>query len=305
MNIIDKVNKNNPHVITLIKNAFSQNKLAHAFIFSAKKGYKIIDEPLLLINSIIENEITNKNHSQYPDLEIIDGSNNLIKKEFVIKAINKMEQTPLDVRGYRILLIKNIENSNKQSLNSLLKFIEEPHHKTYIIITTNNLANVLSTIKSRSQIINLKNPSKQSIIDAIDYVKSPYSNIIALISNSLQEAKDLAKENKNIDLLKEIINIFNESADNKNKFIIELNKILNKKNYKLVIPTLNLIINDILKYQYNEEIITNLKNVLNKYKNINHHNILKALNSFILVIKNNGNFELAKTKLLLEIEDNF
>jgi DNA polymerase-3 subunit delta' len=40
---------------------------------------------------------------------------------------------------------------NIQSLNSLLKFLEEPHDNIYAIFTCNNISNVLPTIKSRCQ----------------------------------------------------------------------------------------------------------------------------------------------------------
>lgn len=305
MNVIDKVNQDNPFLIKLLKNSFNQNKVAHAFIFSASEGVKIENEPSLLINSIIENKVTEKDHSTYSDLEIIDGSKKLIKKEFVINAINKMKQTSLDQRGYRILLIKNIENGNKQSLNSLLKFLEEPKNKTYIIMTTNKLNNVLSTIKSRSQIIYLKKPNKKRMEDEIADVPIPYNKIIAWITNSLQEAKDLANSKNDILLIKEVIELFIKNAQDKNNFIISLNKILNKSNYKIIIPTLRILINDVWKHQENENTITNFYESFKKYKNINYQYILKTLSSFIIIIKNNGNFELAKTKLLMEIEDNY
>jgi DNA polymerase-3 subunit delta' len=48
-------------------------------------------------------------------------------------------------------VIKNIENINAQSLNSLLKFLEEPHGDIYAIFTCKNINNVLPTIKSRCQ----------------------------------------------------------------------------------------------------------------------------------------------------------
>lgn len=305
MNIIERVNENNPNLINLIKNSFIKNRVAHAYLFSAPEGVQIKDEPSLLINSIVEGELTNIDHSNYSDLLIIDGYDKLIKKEIVIKAINKMGQTPLDNRGFRILLIKNIENGNKQSLNSLLKFIEEPKEKTFIIMTTNNLSMVLDTIKSRSQIIGLRAPSKKVIEEKISDLEYPLGKIVSQISPSLEDAKTLSKSKKNLEFINETINIFNTHAGNAQEIVIKLNKLLTKNNYKIIIGTLRILIKDIWKYRQGAETITSFSDSFKKYEKVNCQNILNSLNSFVMVIKKYGNFELAKTRLLLEIGENY
>ncbi|MCK5945662.1 MAG: hypothetical protein KAG04_00155, partial [Mycoplasmataceae bacterium] len=160
MNYGDSIKETNPVAYRIIKNSIEHNKMSHAYLFSATKSVTIGNEPLFLIQSLISKDPFNSKELRsvfaYPDFTVIDGSTDLIKKEFVINAVNKLHQTALDEAGVKILLIKNIENANKQSLNSLLKFIEEPTENTYIVMTTNNVAQVISTIRSRSQIINLR-----------------------------------------------------------------------------------------------------------------------------------------------------
>jgi len=244
MNLVDKVKLNNPSVINLIDNAFKQNKISHSYIFAANESVEVEAEPMLLINSIIEGELTSKDNSKYSDLHIIDGSDSLIKKDQVISAMETMMNSALDAKGIKILLIKNIENGNKQSLNSLLKFIEEPTPNTFIVITSNNLNGVINTIKSRSQIINIKSESFESIIEAID-IEEPYKSMIGTISSSKEEAKKIAKSKKTIELIDNIRKAFINGADSKSSFIIELNKLIIKTKEKQLIKFLKVVINDI------------------------------------------------------------
>lgn len=50
---------------------------------------------------------------------------------------------------YKIIMIKNLENSSEQSQNKLLKVLESPPINTIFLISTTNLNKVLSTVKSR------------------------------------------------------------------------------------------------------------------------------------------------------------
>jgi DNA polymerase III subunit delta' len=60
------------------------------------------------------------------------------------------------LRGaHRVFLIDHIERANEQSANSLLKVLEEPPEHLVIIATTENLYDLLPTIRSRSLILQM------------------------------------------------------------------------------------------------------------------------------------------------------
>lgn len=67
----------------------------------------------------------------------------------------------------KILFISNIENGTQHSLNSLLKFLENPPYNTIIIMSCNFISQVIKTIKSRAFIIeiNHKKMMKQILIN--------------------------------------------------------------------------------------------------------------------------------------------
>lgn len=105
------------------------------------------------ISSIVNNKKYDKQieNYTYSDLIYIDCSKNQLKKEDVQNIIKTFSNTGSYDINKKFYIIKNIENSNIQSLNSLLKFLEEPFESVYAILTTNNLNKVLPTIVSRTQ----------------------------------------------------------------------------------------------------------------------------------------------------------
>lgn len=64
--------------------------------------------------------------------------------------------------GDRMIIINSIEKATPEAGNALLKLLEEPPEKTYIILTCENTNNLLPTITSRCQIIFGDNKNSKS-----------------------------------------------------------------------------------------------------------------------------------------------
>ncbi|MGC2662257.1 MAG: AAA family ATPase [Bryobacteraceae bacterium] len=65
----------------------------------------------------------------------------------------------------RVFLIDHLERANEQSANSLLKLLEEPPDHLVIIATTENLYDLLPTIRSRSFVLQMSRLSDQEMQD--------------------------------------------------------------------------------------------------------------------------------------------
>ena len=148
----------------------------------------------------------------------------------------------------RFILIDNIECLNKNSVNALLKVIEEPNENVFFILINNNQKYILPTLRSRcltfkinftfnqsmhilNQILN-KNIFDLVNHDLINYYNTP-GEIINLINFSIDKKIDLKKYT--------LINLLNLMIDNgyykKNKFIkntmINFIELFFLKEYKL------------------------------------------------------------------------
>ena len=77
-----------------------------------------------------------------------------LEKEFTLSNIEE---------GTRVFIINDIDKATAAAANSLLKFLEEMNDGCYGILLTENLSNVLNTIKSRSQIVSFEK-SKQTAV---------------------------------------------------------------------------------------------------------------------------------------------
>ena len=69
----------------------------------------------------------------------------------------------------KFVLIKDVENLNKNSANSLLKILEEPNDNLFFILTHDSKKNILDTISSRCIKFNVSilNEEKKNIIDFV------------------------------------------------------------------------------------------------------------------------------------------
>lgn len=91
------------------------------------------------------------NNDAYVDLVVLDAKNgNGISKDDINSLQQKFINQPVEDCNVKLYAIKNIENANKQVLNALLKFIEEPPAFTYGLFISNNTNQILGTILSRS-----------------------------------------------------------------------------------------------------------------------------------------------------------
>jgi len=97
------------------------------------------------------------NSLTHGDLEIFQD----IKIEDV-REISYRASTSSYEGGNRIFILKDLDKLNKESANALLKLIEEPRNGDYFILLMRNL-DLISTIKSRSIILKIKNRSAEEL----------------------------------------------------------------------------------------------------------------------------------------------
>lgn len=101
------------------------------------------------------------------DLEILEDPSGV--KVDSIRALGYKDSIGSYEGKNKIYIINNIEKMRKESANALLKMIEEPNSGSFFILLSNSL-NILSTIKSRSILVNILPMTK----DELDVNKFQY-----------------------------------------------------------------------------------------------------------------------------------
>ena len=196
-----------PIIYQTFTNSLANHTLSHAYLIVGNPGTPLLEtakflaktvlcddpSPLACSNCITCLRIESEN---YPDVITLDGSKATIKKEDVLNIESRFEKTAFETKGIMIYIIHLVENMTLEAVNSILKFIEEPEGEVYAFLTTNNINNVLPTIVSRCQTLNLKSVDRKEIIqDSIDLsIPQEDAELLSYFYNDSELIYDLLKD---------------------------------------------------------------------------------------------------------------
>ena len=255
------------HYFNEIINLYNNNKMPNKILISGKKGLGKSTLAYHIINYIFS---LNEDHKYNIDQFQIDGENRsykLLKNQshpnfYLIDLLD--EKKSIDVAQIRqmityankssfnnmsrFILIDNVENLNNNSVNALLKIIEEPNEGIFFILINNNEKKILPTLKSRCMIFKIFFTFDQSIniasqlvgkdifeiinYELINHYISP-GEIINLINFANTKKINLLDYNL-FDLLSLLIdNTYYKKNKNVKKIIINLIEVFFLKKYQL------------------------------------------------------------------------
>ncbi|HPA25725.1 MAG TPA: DNA polymerase III subunit delta' [bacterium] len=311
------------------------HKLAHGYLFYGQKqlGKKTLVKKFIQTLLCYENDPKKENlpcgtcpacqqilKNNYPD--IIWLKKETEKKEITIEQIRSLQSTLSThsfFKSYKIALIENVENLNNNAANAFLKTLEEPHKKTIIILTANNLHSIPPTILSRVQKIKLLPvPAKEIYNFLLSQGKThEEARILAKISEgkpgrtlTFLRAPDLWQG-----YLNQIKIFFYLVVGSYHQRLVFTEKILNKTDnssdkLKTISPMLNiwqLLFRDLvlLKLNQNDKIINiieleKLAKISQKYTPRELLNIIKNIQKLKKDLLTNVNIKLALENLLLQ-----
>ncbi len=302
-----------PIVYKILKNAVSKDKYSHAYLFETNGFYDSYKLILSFVKAIMcpKNKTNNQgcqdchqceviNSGNFPEIEIISPDGLWIKKEQLIKLQEEFSKKAI-IGNKKIYIIKEAEKLNKQSANSILKFLEEPEEGIIAILITENLYQVLETIRSRCQIISLKEVKKQITVQ----------NTLSALGLVLFENNDLNEVEK--EKINKIINFVNYYEKHHLDTIIYMQKlwhdyIKNKDDLLISFDIMILFYKDILNYLMEKpiEIFFDEEKSISDIAKINTITTicqkLSILTEFKDKIKYNANTNLLMDKLIITLE---
>ena len=286
-----------------ITNLYNKKKMPNKILLSGKKGlgkstlaYHIINYALSLgedykynIDDFIINKenksyklIQNHSHPNFYLIDLIDEKKSIdvaqIREMIIYTNKSCFNDMP------RFILIDNIENLNKNSVNALLKVIEEPNDRIFFILINNNEKKILPTLKSRCLTFKINLTFNQSIDvankllnkDIFEYLNSDIINYY-ITPGEIINLVNLADDKK--------INLLEHDLDSLLKLLI--NNRYYKKNRAIKQMIINLIELSFLK----------------KYKLANIKKpFLDFYHIFLYKINNMEKFNLDEESLFLEFK---
>ena len=232
-------------------NLYKNNKLPNKILLSGEKGIGKSTLAYHIINQILSSDedlsydsenfrinsdnrsfklVTNKSNPNFISIDVDED-----KKSIDINQIRNLILT-LNKSSFnskpRFVLIDNIELLNINSVNALLKILEEPNDNIYFILINNN-KKILPTLKSRCLNYKIHLTSSQSFDitnkilgeNFMDLINDQFINNYStpgLILNLLNFANDNNMDLKNTNLRDFIIKILIEKKYKKDQFIKHL-----------------------------------------------------------------------------------
>lgn len=290
MNFLDYLKQYQKFVYNTFYNALKNNKVSQAYLIKGSDGAPVFECAKFLAKSLIcDNsdfacdeciDCIRFDEGNYSDIKIIDGNAQTIKVGDIEELQVFLSSSSLEKKGLKIYIINELENANKESINALLKTLEEPYKNTYAFITTKNESKILQTILSRCQILNLlpidKGIIKEEVIkqgvniEDAEILSHLYSNTNSVIELSNSEIYNKCKSC--LFSFLEALTISKEEA----LFVTQtsiVSQIKSKEEARLFFELLSLSFKDILYIQTNQiPTMQEKKNILEKlskkYKNI-------------------------------------
>ncbi len=194
------------HIVKTLQNAFSFNKIAHAYLFSGPRGIGKTSMAKLFAKSLNCEEglgqqcnkcsnCTSINDGSHPDVIEIDAASNNGVEE-VRDLVEKVKYLPIKGK-YKVYIIDEVHMMTSGAFNALLKTLEEPPSHVIFILATTEPHKVIPTIVSRCQRYDFTKVEDDALrekmieilkLESINYELNAVNAIIELADGGVRDA---------------------------------------------------------------------------------------------------------------------
>jgi DNA polymerase-3 subunit delta' len=151
-----------------------RNRLPHALLFVGQSGLGKLNLAETLAQRLLCKEANGCGECKFchllaagshPDYQLIqpEEDSRQIKIE-QIRHLNEWVNKTAQMGGNKIAILNPAHTMNRNSANALLKAMEEPPENTHIFLVSDDPANLLPTVRSRCQRVNVPAPEQKLAI---------------------------------------------------------------------------------------------------------------------------------------------
>jgi len=197
----------NSRVKKILRKALQKNKVPNSMLFCGPEGVGKKDMALVLAKAMNCEQKKDDaceacpsckaiNAGNFPDVIEISPEKDVIKID-QMRILRKIAYLKPMMGKKRVFVVVEAEQMKEEAANSLLKILEEPPLFSYIILVAHNPFMIISTIKSRCQILSFSPVSREDIGKILvekGYEEKRASIISLLVHGNLKQALSLEWE---------------------------------------------------------------------------------------------------------------
>ena len=315
--MLDEYENKQEIIYKILKNAIKNNQYSHAYLFETNGFIESFNFIMAFTKSLLcpKKNLSKRNcnnchqcdvidSGNFPEIKIINPEGLWIKKDQLQELQAEFNEKAI-IGEKRIYIINHAEKLNKHAANSILKFLEEPEGEIIAILITDNIYGVLETIRSRCQILRLKENRNINNKSEIDKLKE-------IIFSNHEKAEDIISSEEIEVKIKKIIEFVNYYETQHLNILLFMNAKWNEyiKNKDEMIDAFDIIImyyKDIINKKLNRprEIFEDSNEIEAIAKKNDLKKLCKKINVVIKQKQNiryNANINLLMDKLIIDLE---
>ncbi|MDR0298367.1 MAG: DNA polymerase III subunit delta' [Streptococcaceae bacterium] len=243
-----------PELLAHFKKLVAASRLSHAYLFSGGFGNR---EMALFLAQAIFCEQTHDGKPDgscrscqligsdaFMDVHRIVPDGAQIKIDQIRDLLETFSESGFEGRA-KVVIIEQSERLNVTAANALLKAIEEPARETFIFLLTDNENRILSTIRSRAQLVNFPQNAQLMTheLEEMGLLKST-AEIVAQLTNSVADARVLAESAWLTDGLKSLARVAEKAG--RDAALLELSAVADsfteKKQQEIALQALTVLL---------------------------------------------------------------
>ncbi len=283
------------HIVNILNNLYKANKVFHSYIFTGSKHCGRYEVALFLAGLLLKTD----NPISHPNFHLIESEKTTISKEQVLQMNYEMHTSSIE-GDCKVFVVEDAQKLGDAAQNSLLKIIENPEGKCYVIFLVEQPHQLLNTIVSRSQVVKCLPISIEKLYSKIadqydDKQKLKYS--MCLDSENFDHIYNDEIVEKYIDVVYDyLIEYFSKRKNVHLNYEICFNKISTRDEMLNLLDLLIVNTASMLNYKTKIEFELFDNRLINTLEKTTEEDLLRALNDFfecLIQINNNVNPSLA------------
>ncbi|GAA0439200.1 DNA polymerase III subunit delta' [Lentibacillus halophilus] len=196
-----------PLASKMMTNSIAKDRISHAYLLQGERGTGKGAIALLLAKSVFCQELNGIEPCQecractriasgnHPDVHWMKPDGQSIRKEQIQHLQKEFTYSGLE-SDRKFYVIESAETLTQNAANRILKFLEEPGRQTTAVLLTENSQAVLSTIRSRCQMIDLKPLHPEAFQNQLveHGINRQTAVLLSAITNNLDEAMSMSED---------------------------------------------------------------------------------------------------------------